>query len=107
MSLDVSLTKVMPTEVFSCNITHNLNTMADKAGLYAALWRPEEIGVKTAEELIPFLEDGLKALRANPKYYKQFNLENGWGNYEGLVRFVEEYLQACRENPDAEVHASR
>ncbi len=101
MGLWVYLTKVMPTDVFTSNITHNLNTMADTAGLYAALWRPEEIGVKTAEELIPFLEDGLEALRANPKYYKQFNPESGCGSYEGLVRFVEEYLQACRENPDA------
>ncbi len=31
-------------EVYSANITHNLGEMADKAGIYYALWRPEEKG---------------------------------------------------------------
>jgi hypothetical protein len=39
-------------EVYSANITHNLGKMADEAGVYEALWRPEEIGVKTAFDLI-------------------------------------------------------
>jgi hypothetical protein len=30
--------------VFDANITHNLNKMADAAGIYEACWRPEEIG---------------------------------------------------------------
>lgn len=46
MSLDVYLTAVRPTEVFSANITHNLGEMADKAGIYKACWRPEEIGAE-------------------------------------------------------------
>lgn len=29
--------------VFDRNITHNLGNMADKSGIYYALWRPEEI----------------------------------------------------------------
>jgi signal transduction histidine kinase len=32
--------------LFVSNITHNLNIMADKAGIYQHLWRPEEIGIK-------------------------------------------------------------
>jgi hypothetical protein len=31
--------KVMPTEVFSSNITHNLNKMATEAGIYKHLLR--------------------------------------------------------------------
>lgn len=38
---------------------------------------------------------------------KKFNPENGWGDYDGLVRFVWEYLDACIEYPDADVEVSR
>ena len=107
MSLDVYLTAVRPTEVYSRNITHNLGKMAAEAGIYEALWRPEEISVATAEQLVPLLETGLETLRADPERFKKFNPENGWGDYEGLVNFVEAYLQACKENPDAEVNVSR
>lgn len=30
-----------------------------------------------------------------------------WGHYEGLVSFVERYLNACIENPEAIVKVSR
>lgn len=107
MSLDVKLTAVRPTSVYDRNITHNLNKMADAAGIYQALWRPEEIHIKFARELIPLLENGLEKLKSNPEHYKQLNPPNGWGDYDGLVHFVQEYLDACKENPDAEVSVSR
>ena len=107
MSLDVYLTAVRPTEVYSDNITHNLNVMAGEAGIYEALWRPEEIGITLAHQLIPILEEGLAKLRANPEHYEKFNPENGWGNYVGLVKFVVDYLAACKENPDARVSVWR
>jgi hypothetical protein len=105
-------------EVFNYNITHNLGEMAGKVivksgpdvftiTLYEVLWRPEEIGATLAEHLIEPLEIGLGLLEADPDYYKQFNPSNGWGNYEGLVRFVTRYLVACRENPEADVRVSR
>lgn len=36
----------------SLNSTHNLNNMAKAAGLYQVLWRPEEIGISTASQII-------------------------------------------------------
>ena len=45
-------------KIYWANITHNLNKMAGEAGIYEALWRPEEIGVKVAADLIPILEKG-------------------------------------------------
>ena len=107
MSLDVTLKKVMPTEVYSDNITHNLNKMAQEAGLYDALWRPDENGLTHAYQLIPILEKGLAELRAHPEVYEQFNPANGWGDYVGLICFVRDYLKACRANPDAEIEVSR
>lgn len=94
-------------EVFSRNITHNLNKMAAEAGIYEALWRPEEIGITTAEQLIDRLQAGIKWLEAKPDFFKQFNPSNGWGNYEGLVDFVRDYLKACKEHPKAIVRVSR
>jgi hypothetical protein len=107
MSLDITLTAVRPTEVYSANITHNLNKMAEAAGIYEALWRPEELGIRHAGLLIEPLSVGLAKLKADPMYYSQFNAPNGWGMYENFVPFVEKYLEACKANPDAEVHAYR
>lgn len=92
---------------YSGNITHNLNIMADKAGIYEALWRPEEIGAKYARDIIKILNKGLIALNVSPKYYEQFNSPNECGTYEDFVHFVEEYLEACIKYPDAIIKVSR
>lgn len=93
--------------VFSANITHNLNRMADEAGIYKHLWRPEELGVVYASELIADLKIGLRTLKEAPHYFKQFNPANGWGNYDLLVSFVEAYLNACETYPTAKIGVSR
>lgn len=105
MSLDVDL--MGRASIYSANITHNLTNMADAAGLYEALWRPEEKGYKIASDLIPVLETGLKKLKRTPAKFRKLSPENGWGSYDGLVGFVAAYLEACRENPDAEIEVSR
>lgn len=107
MSLDVYLEVVKPTKVYSANITHNLNKMAQAAGIYEALWHPEEIGITKAHQLIVPLTEGLARLRADSAKYRAFNPPNGWGSYEGLVEFVEAYLNACGREPDADVRVCR
>jgi len=52
MSLDVYLEVTKPTTIFEANITHNLNRMAQAAGIYEALWCPDEIGITKAAQLI-------------------------------------------------------
>jgi hypothetical protein len=103
MSLDVKLM----TKTYSANITHNLNKMAEEAGIYQALWRPEEIGLYYASDLIEPLSVGLAKLVADPDHYKTFNSPNGWGMYEHFVPFVAKYLEACIANPDATIYVSR
>jgi hypothetical protein len=93
--------------VFSANITHNLGEMAGVAGIYEALWRPEDIDIKYAGQLVEVLETGLARLVADREKYEAFNPKNGWGDYDGLVKFMESYLAACREYPNAEVSVSR
>ncbi|MFC5505313.1 hypothetical protein [Bosea massiliensis] len=93
--------------VFTANITHNLNKMATAAGIYQHLWRPEEIGITEARQLVEPLEEGMKRLRADPEHFKTFNAPNGWGKYENLIAFVDDYVRACKAFPSAEVSACR
>ena len=120
MSLDVYLTRKYHVSydnkktweektqiVFSANITHNLTEMADKAGIYYACWRPQEIGAKKAKDILPILEKGYKDMKARPEYYKQFDSPNGWGMYKHFLPWIKEYIDACKQYPDAEITADR
>lgn len=116
MSLDVYLTHKKwgsfgrpgeEEEVYAGNITHNLGKMADEAGIYYAMWRPEEIEKTKAGEIIDLLEKGLEDLKARPEHYKKFDSPNGWGMYIHFVPFVEEYLDACKKHPTAIINVSR
>lgn len=106
MSLDVSL-YIGEECVYNANITHNLNKMADEAGIYLHLWRPEELNINKANQLIGPLTFGLEFLKSDPKHFEQFNASNGWGLYKHFVTWIESYLNACKENPDAEIQISR
>lgn len=95
------------SECFHANITHNLGKMANAAGIYNALWRPDENGIECAWQLVAPLTAGLNRLRSNPEQFKAFNPPNGWGDYDSLVSFVETYLDACKSNPIATVRVWR
>lgn len=93
--------------VYEANITHNLGQMADEAGIYTALWRPEEMSAVFARDLIEPMQAGLALLKSDRPRFEKFNAPNGWGKYEHFVPFVERYLQACEANPNAIVKVSR
>lgn len=97
------------TEVYSANITHNLVRMAEAAGIYKALWYPDddEVDASKAKHLVPFLEQGIDKLKSDPAHFRRFNATNNWGTYDDFVPFVEKYLKACKEYPEAYVSVSR
>jgi len=107
MSLDVTLTAVRPTTVFDANITHNLNRMAEAAGIYYHLWRPEEIGITKAAQLIDPLKCGIACMEADPEQFRKLEPDNKWGTYEDFLPWIKRYLEACETNPDAEISVSR
>jgi hypothetical protein len=115
MSLDVTLMITQPTEVYTSNITHNLGVMAravklsDGNTLYNILWRPDECipPYEVASEISELLDEGLNILLASPEEYKQYNPENGWGSYDGLVSFVYRYRNATWEYPESTLQISR
>ncbi len=109
MSLDIYLEQPATgiEVVFEANVTHNLNSMADEAGLYGILWRPEESGIITARGMISKLEQGIALMKSDPERFRKHNPENGWGSYADFVPWLERLLMACKENPEATVRASR
>lgn len=93
--------------VYSSNITHNLNRVAEEAGIYKHLWYPEEIGISKASQLIAPLDAGLALMKSDPARFEKHNASNGWGLYQHFVTWVRDYLDACRDYPDADVSVSR
>lgn len=112
MSLDVELVKYCKEcgcnrQLWSRNVTHNLNKMAAAAGIYEIVWRPKENNVRQAKQLIRPLKAAVSVMKKSPKRFKKHNPKNGWGSYEGFLSFLEEYLVACVKHPDAAVRADR
>jgi hypothetical protein len=112
--------------LYEANITHNMNIMAGEAGLYDPIWRPhrlkpdydrsfthiqewehEDKNPSIAGDIIKPIERGLADLKARPDYFKKFNPPNKWGDYDGFLRFVENYLEACKANPTSRIFISR
>ena len=128
LSYDKGLTyEEQNEELYRAKITHNLRKMADKAGIYQALWRPyflhqdcpkkfnsndEEYEFELshpmfAKDIISRLEKGCEDMKARPDYYKQFDSSNGWGLYIHFMPWIEKYLEACKAYPEAEISVSR
>ena len=107
MSLDVYLNDDQGNKLYSRNITHNLGKMAQEAGIYDCLWRPDENGITHARQIIEPLSAGLALLVTNKARFEEFNAPNGWGLWKHFVPFCADYLQACRDHPDALVRVSR
>ena len=102
---------------WSANITHNLGQMAsnipvnfngNQTTLYYACWRPDEIGVKTAGELLPLLVQGLHYMIDHRSKLMQYESPNGWGTYNGFMKFLLNYKQACEDNaPECKIDTRR
>lgn len=115
MGLDVYLQATIDTgdvepitvDIYHGSVSHNCNAMAMVAGCYHAVWRPDEIGIETAKDLIPHLENGILEMREKKLELMRHEPANGFGSYEGLLRFLESYLSACRRNPKTKVYACR
>ena len=104
-------------------MTHNLAEMFHKAGFYEAMMnetggtgtfgevvlgkgrKPLARAPMTAAELLPLVSAGLQDMRDNPTEYRALEPENGWGKYEGALKFTEALAKACAEHPAAVVES--
>lgn len=106
MSLDVYIVDpATKADLFSDNITHNLATMAHAVGIYQHLWRPGEIGIETAGQLIAPLEAALPLI--TKERLTHLEPSNRWGKVANLRQFVSDLLDAARLHPTARVIACR
>jgi len=114
MSLDISLHQdaAYNTEVYEANITHNLRKMAGKVTCFIIQWKDYETKEITLYDILwrgsgqsgyvitPMLEIALYELKEHREIYEEYNPENGWGDYELLVKFTEGLLGACKKFPE-------
>ena len=109
---EVPVQKYETNEFWHGNITHNLCGMAEDCesfeeeyqhyNLYDLLWRDTQVpftGVYL-NIYIAHLAYCLYVLKNDPDHFKKFNPENGWGTYEQLVNFVEEFIKALVTMPE-------
>ena len=95
------------------NITHNLGEMArqvpiDDTTLYMVCWRPEEIGLETVGQILPLLIKGIHYMIDHRKELLEFESPNGWGTYNGFMKFLLNYKQACEDNdPECKIYADK
>lgn len=106
LSIDVDTGGKEPHNItlFDANYTHNVVPMWKKAGCYDALYMSDG---KLAGNVLPELEAGLAAMKADPEGFKQLNPLNGWGNYDSALKFLEEFTEACRAHPKTTIGVSK
>ena len=92
MSYDITLninTGIEDYPVADCgNCTYNISPMHKKAMGFTL----SQLDGKKATEIIPILREGIKNMQDCPAIYKAMNPDNGWGNYEGALEYLQTIL---------------
>lgn len=114
MSYDVDLIMQTGPETWATaaecgNMTLNVGVMyrlvipaADEDGP-AGLRRLHDL---RAEVAAPLLRAAVEAMEADPERFEALNPANGWGSYEGAMRYLRTILKACETHPWAMVQVS-
>lgn len=108
MSLTIALEITVDTggeepfvaDLWQRNITTNLAAMWTRAGMAGAF---RDADKRLAGALLPQLEAGVAAMLNDPLAFEKLNPPDGWGNYEGALKFAQSYRDACRRHPKATV----
>jgi hypothetical protein len=86
MSLDIWTTcPQCGQSVADMNATHNLVDMWRAAGVYELLY---DSAGKPASILIDPVHEAITDMLTNPAKYRALEPINGWGTYEGAIRFL-------------------
>lgn len=86
------------------NMTYNVGPMFNKAlGAYLG-----DFNNKTASDLIPIFEAGLKDITDASKIeeYEAMNPSNGWGSHAGAISYLANILEALKRHPAATLEIS-
>lgn len=91
--------KPNPVSVWETNYTSNCSRMWCTAGVDL-----HDLEGMSASEAAPRLEAAIEEMRTNPGKYKAMNPENGWGDYDSALQFLNDIRNACRLHPKTTVH---
>ena len=108
MGLDIYLETEVDTggdephvvDLYSANITYNVNPMWREAGVFEALMESDG---KTAEEVLPALRRGVADMAAHPAKYKAMDSPNGWGTYADALPWLNELVAAFEKHPKGRI----
>ena len=91
------------TEVADCgNMTSNVAPMWRAAGADLAQFEG-----RLAGDCIPLLMNAIKDMIERPASYKGLEPRNGWGSYDGCLRYLQKILRDCQAMPLATVLVAR
>lgn len=76
------------------NYTYNVSPMYEKAmGMTLS-----DFNNMATKQAIQILEKGISEMIENKHLYIELNPDNGWGNYEGALKFLQDILKACKKH---------
>lgn len=105
MSYDVAIMKEVDGEMMTCQDCGNMTANVGK--MYYTCLR--EMGYegrlsawdgKPAYEFLPYAEGIIQRMKDDPKRFEAMNPDNGWGSYEGALKWMQEIRKAILLSPD-------
>lgn len=103
MSYDITLVKIKrKVKADVGNYTSNVSQMWATA-LGCSL---SELHGMPASECIPSLETAVADMEAFPHKYLPMNPDNGWGNYQGALEYLQTLLIACKKHQNTIIDIS-
>lgn len=85
----------------STNYTYNVSGMLSDVGID---WY-RQMNRMPVTDALPILEAAIAKLEADPEKYRAMNPENGWGSYDGLLRWLGVIKDQMHAHPDGMVRA--
>lgn len=87
------------------NYTSNVSPMWAKALAAAGEdIRLSDTEGRLAADVLPLLIAAVSHMRENPDEYRAMNPPNGWGDYEGALRYLVGVAKACELHPKTTLH---
>jgi hypothetical protein len=87
------------------NYTGNVSQMWSHAFRQSGA-KPEllsDLDGRLAKEAAPELAAAVSHMASHPEEYEPMNPGNGWGDHNGALRYLVNFLLACRYHPDFKV----
>jgi hypothetical protein len=112
MSYDIWLTTTVDTgapEPLSITVVEVGNMTSNVSGM----WRKAlghslgDLDGRTAGDCTAALEQAVTAMDQDPEPYMAMEPANGWGSYDGALRYLRTLATGCAEHPKTVIRISR